>query len=88
MITRRRANQILRSLRSRTLMQQEPDGYVLTDEGLTSLARRDRAAVGPTLDRWTPQRSGDTLLSVPPCATSPPWPTTSQRGVTEFPLVY
>ncbi|MYD87115.1 MAG: hypothetical protein F4Y14_13605, partial [Acidobacteria bacterium] len=55
-VTRRRANQVLRSLRRRFLVQREPDGYVLTDEGLTHLARRDRAAVGPTLDRWTPQQ--------------------------------
>ncbi len=55
-VTRRRANQVLRSLRRRFLVQREPDGYVLTDEGLTALARRDRAAVGPTLDRWTPQQ--------------------------------
>jgi len=29
---------------------------LLSDAGLTYLARRDRAAVGPTLDRWTPAR--------------------------------
>ena len=32
-VTRRRANQVLRSLRRRSLVQREPDGYVLTDEG-------------------------------------------------------
>ena len=30
---------------------------MLTDEGLTYLARRDRAAVGLTLDRWSPEPS-------------------------------
>jgi len=58
-VTRRRANQVLRSLRTRSLVQQEPEGYVLTDKGFICLARRDRAAVGPTLDRWTPQQSDD-----------------------------
>ena len=31
--------------------------HVLTDEGLTYLARRDRAAVGQVLDRWTAEPS-------------------------------
>ena len=35
---------------------------MLTDEGLSALARRDRAAVGPLLDRWTPQRDGDIYI--------------------------
>lgn len=55
-VTRRCANQVLHSLHRRSLVQREPDGYVLSDEGLTYLARRDRAAVGSTLDRWTPQQ--------------------------------
>ena len=58
-VTRRRANQVLSALRRRSLVQREPDGYVFTDDGLTYLARRDRAAVGPTLDRWTPQQADD-----------------------------
>ena len=58
-VTRRRANQVLSALRRRSLVQREPDGYVLTDDGLTSLARRDRSAAGPMLDRWTPQHSDD-----------------------------
>ena len=82
-VTRRRANQVLRSLRRHSLVQQEPDGYVLTDEGLTLLARRDRAAVGPTLDRWTPQRSdngvyfGTALRAIASQSEH-------QRGITEF----
>ena len=31
--------------------------HMLTDEGLTYLARRDRAAVGLTLDRWSAEPS-------------------------------
>ena len=81
-VTRRRANQVLRSLRRRFLVQREPDGYVLTDEGLTTLARRDRAAVGPTLDRWTPQQSegvyfGSALRALASQAEH-------QHGITEF----
>ena len=57
-VGRRRVNQALRRLRRRGLVQRDDEGggYVLSDEGLTVLARRDRAAVGPVLDRWTPQR--------------------------------
>lgn len=57
-VGRRRVNQALRRLRRRRLVQRddEEDGYVLSDDGLTVLARRDRAAVGPVLDRWTPQQ--------------------------------
>ena len=56
-VSRRRVNQALRRLlRSRLLERDNAGGgYVLSDEGLTVLARRDRAAVGPVLDRWTPQ---------------------------------
>lgn len=54
-----RSNEVLRSLRQRGLVQQEPHGYVLTDRALTTLARRDRAAVGPTLDRWTAIRDDE-----------------------------
>ncbi|MCY4374560.1 MAG: replication-relaxation family protein, partial [Spirochaetaceae bacterium] len=82
-VTRRRANQVLRSLRIRTLVQEEPEGYVLTDEGLTCLARRDRAAVGPTLDRWTPQQSDDGVYvgtALRAIASQPE----HQRGITEF----
>ena len=57
-VRRRRVNQALRRLRRRRLVQRadEGGGSVLSDEGLTVLARRDRAAVGPVLDRWTPQQ--------------------------------
>ncbi len=55
-VTERRANQLLRALREQDLVQREELGYVLSDKGLTSLARRDRAAGGPALDRWTPPR--------------------------------
>lgn len=51
--TRRRANQVLRSLRSQGLIRNFEGGNTLTDEGLAYLARRDRAAVGKTLDRWS-----------------------------------
>ena len=82
-VTRRRANQVLRSLRRHSLVQQEPDGYVLTDEGLTLLARRDRAAVGPALDRWTPQQSDDGVYfgtALRAIASQ----SEHQRGITEF----
>ena len=57
-VGRRRVNQALRRLRRRRLVQRDDQGggYVLSDEGLVVLARRDRAAVGPVLDRWTPQQ--------------------------------
>ena len=55
-VSQRHANQVLSSLREQGLVQVEELGYVLSDQGLTYLARRDRAAVGPTLDRWTPLR--------------------------------
>ncbi len=53
-VTRRRANQVLRSLADHGLTRAGEDLHLLTDEGLTWLARRDRAAVGQVLDRWTP----------------------------------
>ena len=58
-VTPRRANQVLNQLRRRSLVRRDGKAHVLTDDGLTSLARRDRAAVGPTLDRWTPQQAED-----------------------------
>ena len=60
-VTPRRANQVLRSLHRRSLIRRHRKAHVLTDEGLTTLARRDRAAVGPTLDRWTPLNAGDAI---------------------------
>ena len=58
-VTPRRANQVLRSLHLRSLIRRDGKAHVLNDEGLTTLARRDRAAVGPTLDRWTPLQAKD-----------------------------
>ena len=52
-VTRRRAGQTLRSLMGRGLVRSDGPLHVLTDDGLTFLARRDRAAVGLTLDRWS-----------------------------------
>jgi len=54
-VTLRRVNQALRPLREHQLVQQEDSRLMLTDRGLTCLARRDRAAVGLVLDRWTAQ---------------------------------
>ncbi len=54
-VTLRRVNQVLRSLREHDLVQEDDSRLMLTDRGLTCLARRDRAAVGLTLDRWTAQ---------------------------------
>ena len=58
-VTPRRANQVLTQLRRRSLVRRDGKAHVLTDQGLIYIARRDRAAVGPTLDRWTPQRAED-----------------------------
>ena len=54
-VTLRRVNQILRSLREHGLVSEDACRPMLTDLGLTYLARRDRAAVGLILDRWTAQ---------------------------------
>ena len=56
-VTLRRVNQVLRSLSQRGLVRSDDPLLMLTDEGLTYLARRDRAAVGLTLDRWSPEPS-------------------------------
>ena len=52
-VTRRRANQVLRSLGARSLVHSENQRHVLRDEGLRCLARRDRAAVRIALGRWS-----------------------------------
>ena len=52
-VTLRRVNQVLRSLGQHGLVRADGPLHVLTDEGLTYLARRDRASVGLTLDRWS-----------------------------------
>ena len=56
-VTLRRINQVLRPLRRHGLVREDDSLLMLTDEGLTYLARRDRAAVGLTLDRWSAERS-------------------------------
>ena len=52
-VTLRRVNQVLRSLGQHSLVRADGPLHMHTDEGLTYLARRDRAAVGLTLDRWS-----------------------------------
>ena len=52
-LTERRANQLLGALRRLGLARREGEAHVLSDEGLAYLARRDRAAVGTALDRWS-----------------------------------
>ena len=52
-VTLRRVNQIPRSLAQQGLVRSDEPLHMLTNEGLTYLARRDRAAVGLTLDRWS-----------------------------------
>ncbi len=52
-VTLRRVNQVLRSLTQHSLVRADEPLHMLTDEGLTYLARRDRTAVGLTLDRWS-----------------------------------
>ena len=54
-VTLRRVNQVLRSLREHDLVREDDSLLMLADEGLMYLARRDRAAVGLTLDRWSPE---------------------------------
>lgn len=55
-VTRRRANQVLNSLAGHSLVRGDGQRHVLTDEGLTYLARRDRAAVGPMVGRWSARK--------------------------------
>ena len=55
-VTRRRVNQVLCSLTRRSLVQKEKQRYVLTDEGLRYLARRDRTSVNMVLGRWSARR--------------------------------
>ena len=52
-VSLRRVNQVLRSLSQHGLVRADGPLHMLNDEGLTYLARRDRAAVGLTLDRWS-----------------------------------
>ena len=55
-VTRRRANQVLNSLTGHSLAFTDGQRHVLTDEGLRCLARRDRAAIGPVLGRWSARK--------------------------------
>ena len=55
-VTRRRANQVLSSLAGHSLVRADGQRHVLTDEGLRCLARRDRAAVGPVVGRWSARK--------------------------------
>ena len=55
-VTRRRANQVLYSLACHSLVRADGQRHVLTDEGLRCLARRDRAAVGPVVGRWSARK--------------------------------
>ena len=55
-VTRRRVNQVLSSLAGHSLVRAEGQRHVLTGEGLRCLARRDRAAVGPVVGRWSARK--------------------------------
>ena len=56
---------------------------LLTDEELTYLARRDRAAVGPTLDRWSPDLT-DSGVYIGTALRAIASQREHQRGITEF----
>ena len=55
-VTRRRVNQVLSSLACHSLVRTDGQRHVLTDDGLRGLARRDRAAVGPVVGRWSARK--------------------------------
>ena len=55
-VTRRRVNQVLSSLAGHSLVRADGQRHVLTDDGLRYLARRDRAAVGPVVGRWSARK--------------------------------
>ena len=59
-VGRRRVNGALRRLRGRALVERDDSGTgdVLSEERLVTLARRDRVAVGPVLDRSTTPSAG------------------------------
>ena len=52
-VTRRRANQLLSSLAQQSLVHTDRQRHVLTNDGLTYLARRDRTALKMILGRWS-----------------------------------
>ncbi|MCY4365242.1 MAG: replication-relaxation family protein [Chloroflexi bacterium] len=64
-VTRRRANQVLRSLTQLSLVHSESQRHVLADEGLRYLARRDRAAVRIALGRWSARKRRRSRDSAP-----------------------
>ena len=55
-VTRRRVNQILHPLKSRSLVTAEGIRCVLTDDGRRYLARRNRASLNMVLRRWSARR--------------------------------
>ncbi len=55
-VTRRRVNQVLSSLGGHSLVRSEGQRHLLTDDGLRCLARRDRAAIGPLVGRWSARK--------------------------------
>ncbi|MXY45108.1 MAG: hypothetical protein F4Y50_13820 [Dehalococcoidia bacterium] len=79
----RRANQLLRPLRRLGLARREGEAHVLTDEGLAYLARRDRAAVGTALGRWSAEHTaGDAYAGTALRALASQ--REHQRGLSEF----
>ncbi len=78
-VTRHRVGQVLRSLMHRSLVRSDGPHHILTDKGLAYLARRDRAAVGPTLDRWSPEP--DTERAPPGSGSLPIYEGSSLRAI-------
>ena len=90
-VTRRRANQVLRSLAQQSLVRTDRLRHLLTNDGLTYLARRDRAAVRMVLGRWSARRRDPATAkhrATPgaPSALSPPrWSTTTPSSASPPP---
>ena len=61
-VTKRRVNQTLQSLRKHSLIHTDGAAHVLSEKALRYLARRDRVAVGQTLDRWSAEFLADGAL--------------------------
>ena len=55
-VSRRRVNLVLRSLNRQSLVKADGKRYILTDDGLRYLARRDRTSVNMVLRRWSARR--------------------------------
>ena len=65
-VTKRRVNQLLHSLKKKFLIHTDEFGHVLSEKALTYLSRRDRAAVGQILDRWSAEPFPDSdTTSIP-----------------------